>query len=78
MYICPHSVEIMDYISRVTSSKVRHGHSDLLVVVGQVDADILLQLLTATQRSVHRVFIQHPAVKQVLLWDLHTCTQISF
>lgn len=68
----PHSVEVMDYISGVAASKVRHGHSDLLIVVGQVDADIFLQLLTPTQRGIHRVFIKHPAVEQVLLWDLHT------
>lgn len=62
----------MDDISGVTASKVRHGNSDLLVVVGQVDADIFLQLLAATQRGVHRVFIKDPAVEQVLLGDLHT------
>ena len=71
--VCPHSVEVVDYSSRVTASEVRHGHSDFLIVVGQVDADIFLQLLTPTKRCVHRVFIQHPAVEQVLLRDLdHT------
>lgn len=69
--VCPYSVEVVDYISRVAASKVRHGHSDLLVVVSQVDADIFLQLLTPAQRGIGRVFIEHPAVKQVLLWDLH-------
>lgn len=73
----PHSVEVVDYISGVAASKVRHGHSDLLVVVSQVDADIFLQLLTPTQRGIHRVFIEHPAVEQVLLRDLHTCTHES-
>lgn len=81
MCVCPHSVEVMDYIGGVAASKVRHGHSDLLIVVGQVDADIFLQLLTPTQRGIHRVFIQHPAVEQVLLRDLHkhtnTHTQIN-
>lgn len=62
----------MDYVSRVAASKVRHGHSDLLIVFGQVDADIFLQLLTATQPSEHRVFINHLAVELVVLWDLHT------
>ena len=62
----------MDYVSRVAASKVRHGHSDLLIVVGQVDANVFLQLLTPTQWGVYRVFIKHPAVKQILLWDLCT------
>lgn len=51
--VCPHSVEVVDYISRVAASEVRHGHRDLLIVVGQVDADIFLQLLAPTQRGVH-------------------------
>lgn len=67
----------MDYIGGVAASKVRHGHSDLLIVVGQVDADIFLQLLTPTQRGIHRVFIQHPAVEQVLLRDLHKHTHTN-
>lgn len=68
--VCLHPVEIMDYISRVTPSKVRHGHSDLLVIVRKVDADIFLQLLASTEGSVDGVFKENPAVKQVLLWHL--------
>lgn len=67
---CPHSVEVVDDISRVAAPEVRHGHGDLLVVVAQVDADIFLQLLTPAQRSVRRVLVKHPAVEQVLLRDL--------
>lgn len=74
--VCPHSVEVVDYISGVAASEVRHGHRDLLIVVSQVDADIFLQLLAPTQRGVHGVFVEHPAVEQVLLWDLHAHTQI--
>lgn len=72
--VCPHSVEVMDYISGVAASEVRHGHSNLLIVVSQVNADIFLQLLTPTERGIHRVFVKHPAVEQVLLWDLHSHT----
>lgn len=73
---CPHPVEVVDYISRVAASKVRHGHSDLLIVIRQVDANVFFQLLTPTQRGVYRVLIKHPAVEKVLLWDLcaHTHT----
>lgn len=63
-------MEVVDYISRVAASKVRHGHSDLLIVISQVDANVFLQLLTPTQGGVHGVFIKHPAVEKVLLWDL--------
>lgn len=45
-------MEVMNYISRVAASKVRHGHTDLLIVVLQVDANVLLQLLAPTQRRV--------------------------
>lgn len=62
----------MDNVSRVTASKVRYWDRDLLVVIAQIDANVFLELLSPTQRGVHRVFIQHPAVEQVLLWDLHT------
>lgn len=76
--VCPHPVEIMDYISRVAPSEVRYGDSDLLVVVREVDANILLQFLASSEWSVHGVFIKHPAVKQVLLWHLcNACTNIK-
>lgn len=60
----------MDDVGGVAASKVRHRHADLLVVVSQVDAHVLLQLLATAQRSVHGVLVENPAVEQVLLWDL--------
>jgi len=75
--VCPHSVEVVDYVSGVAASEVRHGHRDLLVVVAQVDAHVLLQLLAAAQRSVGRVLVENPAVEQVLLGDLHTNTRLA-
>lgn len=62
----------MDDVSGVVASEVRDGNADLLVVVSQVDADVLLQLLVPTERGVSGVVVTNPAVKQVLLWDLHT------
>lgn len=56
----------MNDISRVAASKVRHGNADLLIVVLQVDANVLFQLLAATQRCVGRVFVEDTAVDQVL------------
>lgn len=70
-------MEVVDYFGGVAASKVGHGHGDLLVVVCQVDADVLLQLLPPTQRSVHGVLIEHTAVEQVLLGDLRK-DQTSF
>lgn len=70
MFFPPYPVEVMDYISGVAASKVRHGHSDLLIVISQVDANVFFQLLTPTQRGVHRVLVKHCAVEKVLLWDL--------
>lgn len=67
-------MEVVYYIGGVAASKVRHGHGDFLIVVGQVDSNVLLQLLTSTQWGVHRVLIQDPAVEQVLLRDLHKHT----
>lgn len=74
MLVCLYSVEVMNYVSRVAASKVRHGHADLLIVVLQVDANILLQLLVPTQRRIRRVFIENPAVEQVLPGVLRTHT----
>lgn len=37
----PHPVKVVNDISRVTASKIRHRDADLLVVVFQVDADVL-------------------------------------
>lgn len=70
----PHSVEVVDDVGGVAASKVRHGHADLLVVVSQVDAHVLLQLLATAQRSVHGVLVENPAVEHVLLRDLQTHT----
>lgn len=63
-------LKVVDDISGVAASKVWHGYTDLLVVVVKVDADILLELLSAPQRSVHGVLINNPAVKQAVFWDL--------
>lgn len=70
-------MEVVNDIGRVAVSKVRHGHADLLVVVLQVDANVLRQLLVSTQRGVRRVFVEDPAVELVLPGVLraHTHTQ---
>ena len=66
-------LEVMDDVCGVAPSEVGHGHADLLVVVIQVDAHVLLQLLSAVQGGVHRVLIQNPAVEQAVLRNLeHT------
>lgn len=38
----PHPVKVVNDVSRVTASEVGHRHTDLLVVVIQVDAHVLL------------------------------------
>ncbi len=43
----PHPVKVMNDVSWVAASKVGHRHADLLVVVIQVDAHVLLQLLSS-------------------------------
>lgn len=64
-------LKVMDNISRVTTTKVWHRHTDLFVVLLKVDADILLELLLPPpQRSVHRVLKDHPAVEQAVFWNL--------
>ena len=63
-------VKIMDDIGGVAPSKVGYRHTDLLIVVIEVYANILFQLLAPAQRSINRVFIQNPAMKQAVLWDL--------
>lgn len=72
--VCPHSVEVVDDIGGIAASKVRHGHTDPLIVVCQVDADVFLQLLAPTQRGVHGFFIKNLAMEQVLPWVLQTHT----
>lgn len=64
----------MNNVSWVAASKVRHRHADLLIVVLQVDANILLQLLAPTQRRIRRVFVKDSTVEQVLPGVLHTQT----
>lgn len=66
----------MNYVSWVAASKVRHRHADLLIVVLQVDANVLLQLLAPTQRRIGRVFVKDSTVEQVLPGVLHTQTHI--
>ncbi len=61
-------LKVVDDIGGVAASKMRHRHTDLLVVVVKVDADILLKLLP--QRSIHRVLVDNPAVEQAVFWDL--------
>lgn len=64
-------MKIMDDISRVTSTKVRHRNTDLLIVVLQVDANILFQFLTTTQWCMNTcVLIQHVAVEEHIIWHL--------
>ena len=60
----------MDDIGGITASKVWHGYADLFIVVVKVDADVLLELMPAPQRSVHRVLVDNPTVEQAVLWDL--------
>lgn len=71
-------VEVVDDVGWVAPSEVGHGHADLLVVVLQVDAHVLLQLLAPVHRGVHRVLVENPTVEQAVLWDLegeHNTTQ---
>lgn len=70
MISCEAPLKVVDDISRVAASKVWHRYTDLLVVVVKVDADILLEFLSAPQRSVHRVLVDNPAVEQAVFWDL--------
>lgn len=63
-------VKVVDYISGVTASKVRHRNTDLLVVIVEVNANIFLEFMSAPQRSVHRVLVDDPAVEQAVFWDL--------
>lgn len=60
----------MDDVGRVAASEARHRNADLLVVVIEVDADVLLQLLAAPQGGVNGIFINDPAVEQAVFWDL--------
>lgn len=65
-------LEVVDNICRVAATKVRHGDTDLLIIVIKVDADVLLQFLPTPQRSVYRVLIDNPAVEQAVFWNLLT------
>lgn len=60
----------MDNVSGVAAAEVWHGYTDLLVVVVQVDANILLQFLPAPHGREHRVLVDNPAVEQAVFWDL--------
>lgn len=61
----------MDDVGRVAASEVRHGDADLLVVVVEVDANVLLQLVLASpQRIVHGVLVDNPAVEEAVFRSL--------
>lgn len=38
-------MKVVDDIGRIAASEVWHGHADLLVVVLEVDANVLLKLV---------------------------------
>lgn len=64
MRLCiAYPLEVMDDICRVTAPKMRHGNTDLLIVLLKVDAHVLLQFLASSQGSVHRVLVDDPAVE---------------
>lgn len=63
-------LKVVDNVSGVAASEVWHGYTDLLVVVVQVDANILLQFLPAPHGREHRVLVDNPAVEQAVFWDL--------
>lgn len=63
-------LEVVDDVGRVAASKVWHWNADLLVVVIQVDADVLLQFLPAPQRRINGILINDPAVEQAVFWNL--------
>lgn len=65
-----HPLKVMDYIGGVAAAKVWHGHVDLFIVVVDEDADVLLQLLPASEGSVQRVLKHDSAVEQTVFWDL--------
>lgn len=67
---CQSPVEVVNDVGWVAASEVWDRHGDLLIVVSQINAHVLFQLLTAAERSVHRVLVQHPAAEQVLLRDM--------
>lgn len=64
-------MKVMDDVGRVAASKVRHRHADLLVVVVEVDANVLLKLLLPSpQRIVHRILEDNPAVEEAVFRSL--------
>jgi len=63
-------VEVVDDVCGVAAAEAGRGHADLLVVVVQVDAQVLLHLLAAPQRGEDGVLVDHPAVEQAVLRHL--------
>lgn len=64
-------MKVMDDISRVAASKVWNGHADLLVVVIEIDANVLLKLLLPSpQRIVQRILVDNPAVEEAVFRSL--------
>lgn len=63
-------VEVVDDVGGIAATKAGRGHADLLVVVVQIDAQVLLQLLASPQRGEHGVLVHHPAVEQAVLRHL--------
>lgn len=63
-------LKVVDDIRGVAASEVGHGNADLLVVVVEVDADVLLQFLAAPQRCVNGILVNDPAVEQAVFWNL--------
>lgn len=46
-------LKVVDNISRVAATKMWHRYTDLFVVFIEIDADVLLEFLPPSQRSVH-------------------------
>lgn len=46
-------LKVVDDISRVTATKMWHRYTDLFVVFVKIDADVLLEFLPSSQRSIH-------------------------
>lgn len=70
-------MKVVDDVGGVAPTKVGHGDADLLVVVLQVDAHVLLQLLARMHRGVGGVFIENAALELVPLSNLPAGVQTA-